>query len=163
MNAMRLVEEAEDEDAPAPGTRAAWRLAHFGETADEGDAADLVNPTGDGLPNLLKFALGLDPSLPASGEDRVVMDLIEADGLQVIVLRIPSGLDRPELHYALEMSEDLAAWEPVAEAVGQSTTFTAAPGSPVSTIARSGDTVSVTLTPGAPSRAFYRLTITVVD
>jgi PKD repeat protein len=162
MNAMRLVEEAEDDEGPAPGTRAAWRLAHFGDTADEGDAADLANPTGDGLPNLLKFALDLDPTVPAGGADRTVVDMVDVDGARVLKLRIPADLNRPELHYVLEMSEDLATWGPLAEAVGH-TTFTATPGAPVSSVVREGGMVNLSLTSEAPTRAFYRLTITLVE
>ena len=40
----------------------AWRQNFFGTTDDTGDHADLANPTGDGVPNLLKYALGLDPT-----------------------------------------------------------------------------------------------------
>ena len=32
------------------------------------DASPMANPSGDGLPNLLKFALGLDPTLPLSAD-----------------------------------------------------------------------------------------------
>ena len=89
---------------PPPAHAPAWRLAHFGDTADEGDAADLANPTGDGLPNLLKFALDLDPTVPAGGADRTVVDMVDFDGARVLKLRIPADLNRPELHYVLEMS-----------------------------------------------------------
>ena len=40
----------------------AWRQNFFSTTDDTGDHADLANPTGDGVPNLLKYALGLDPT-----------------------------------------------------------------------------------------------------
>jgi len=40
----------------------AWRQNFFDTTDDTGDHADLANPTGDGVPNLLKYALGLDPT-----------------------------------------------------------------------------------------------------
>ncbi len=42
-----------------------WRLTHFGTTENEGDAANGATPAGDGLFNLVKFALGLDPHVPA--------------------------------------------------------------------------------------------------
>lgn len=40
----------------------AWRQNFFNATDGTGDHADLANPTGDGVPNLLKYALGLDPT-----------------------------------------------------------------------------------------------------
>ncbi len=162
MNAMRLVEETDDGDTPVPGTRAAWRLTHFGDTDDEGDAADLANPTGDGLPNLLKFALDLDPTVPASGAERTVLDMVETEGTRVIELRVPEDLNRPELHYILEISEDLETWSPLAEAVGH-TTFSGASGAPVGAVTREGDVVRVSLTGEAPTRVFCRLTIIVME
>lgn len=40
----------------------AWRQNFFNTIDDTGDHADLANPTGDGVSNLLKYALGLDPT-----------------------------------------------------------------------------------------------------
>jgi len=40
-----------------------WRLDHFGPDATNSViAGDDANPSGDGIPNLLKYALGLDPT-----------------------------------------------------------------------------------------------------
>jgi len=39
-----------------------WRILHFGTTSNSGAAADSHVATGDGMPNLLKYALGLDPT-----------------------------------------------------------------------------------------------------
>lgn len=38
-----------------------WRETHFGSSSNTGDAADDADPDGDGIPNLLEFALGLTP------------------------------------------------------------------------------------------------------
>lgn len=46
--------------APAPID--SWRMMHFGTTNRTGDAADHANPAGDGIPNLIKYALGLSPT-----------------------------------------------------------------------------------------------------
>ncbi|MCC5842266.1 MAG: immunoglobulin domain-containing protein [Opitutales bacterium] len=164
LNAARLMESPQpvDDPGPAPGTLAAWRQTHFGSTTAEGDAAPLANPTGDGLPNLLKFALDLDPTEPAAAADRTVVDLADVDGMRVLKIRIPADLSRPELHYVLEVSDDLATWSPLAEAIGH-TTFTATPGAPVSAVVREGAVVNVSLSSDAPIRGFYRLTITVVE
>jgi hypothetical protein len=124
--------------------------------------APLDTPAGDALPNLLKYALDLDPTLPATGTDRAVVDLVDEDGARVIELRVPEGLSRPALHYILETSGDLETWSPLAEAVGH-TIFSATPGAPVATVIREGDVVSVTLTGEVPPRAFYRLTVTLLE
>ena len=44
----------------------AWRLQWFGITANSGSAADGAVLTSDGLPNLVKYALGLNPLVPAT-------------------------------------------------------------------------------------------------
>jgi hypothetical protein len=43
----------------------AWRQNYFGSAANAGEAADLETPANDRMPNLLKYALGLDPRQPA--------------------------------------------------------------------------------------------------
>ncbi|MCC5806246.1 MAG: PKD domain-containing protein [Opitutales bacterium] len=162
LNAARLMETPQPADEPAPGTRAAWRLTHFGDSADAGDAADLANPADDGLPNLLKFALDMDPTVPTIPGDRAVVLLRDEDGQRRLEARIPAALDRPELVYILEYSTNLFEWNPLAEATGN-TAFTPAPGAPVATVDREGDTVRVSLTPEVPARGFYRLTITILE
>ena len=42
-----------------------WRYQYFNTTADSGVAADHYVYAGDGLPNLLKYALNLNPLVPA--------------------------------------------------------------------------------------------------
>lgn len=42
-----------------------WRYQYFNTTADSGVAADSYVYAGDGLPNLLKYALNLNPLVPA--------------------------------------------------------------------------------------------------
>ena len=69
----------------ASGGIESWRMLHFGTTNNLGDAADGAILQPDGLSNLLKYALGLDPSVDyansalapkgeveqVSGEDRL--------------------------------------------------------------------------------------------
>ena len=43
-----------------------WRFNNWGTTNNTGSAADSASPGGDGIPNLLKYALGLNPLLPAT-------------------------------------------------------------------------------------------------
>ena len=45
----------------------AWRQQHFGTAANVGNAADLAKPDGDGVPNLMKYALGLTPGQNGAG------------------------------------------------------------------------------------------------
>ncbi len=43
-----------------------WRTQHFGSADNSGVAADTSAPAGDGIPNLLKYALGMNPTVPAT-------------------------------------------------------------------------------------------------
>ena len=50
---------------PSPYTQ--WKIAHFqGDASDPAVAGDNVILAGDGLPNLLKYALGLHPFVPST-------------------------------------------------------------------------------------------------
>ncbi|MCC5839217.1 MAG: immunoglobulin domain-containing protein [Opitutales bacterium] len=164
LNAARLLETPQPADGPAPGTRAAWRKTHFGSTSAEGDAADLASFAKDGLPNLLKFALDLDPTIPATGLDRAVVELVyEGSDGPFARLHLPPFLLRPELIYTLEYSPDLIDWTPLAQAVGSTDPFERVEGAPALDPVREGDTMRVPLTPEVLARGFFRLTITVVD
>ena len=45
-----------------------WRVKFFGSNAtNNAIAADSANPSGDGIPNLMKYALGLDPTIAQPG------------------------------------------------------------------------------------------------
>ena len=50
-----------------PATIEQWRAMFFGTTNNAGPAADNADPDGDGIPNLLEYALGLDPTHPDTG------------------------------------------------------------------------------------------------
>ena len=52
--------------APPLSPIESWRQKWFGSTADNGAAADTNRLTGDGMPNLLKYALGLNPLSPTN-------------------------------------------------------------------------------------------------
>ena len=95
---------------------AQWQSDHF--TAAQiaaGSAADGVSLTGDGVPNLLKYALGLDPQsnasadLPAVGRDA-------ADGALQIAFDRDAG--KPDIDYLVEVSPDLQTWTVIAQSVG---------------------------------------------
>jgi hypothetical protein len=44
-----------------------WRTQYFGTTNNSGAAADTNSYAGDGIPNLVKYALGMNPTVPATG------------------------------------------------------------------------------------------------
>jgi hypothetical protein len=61
---------------------ASWRQLHFGTTENTGNAADDANPMGDGLRNLLKYALGLNPNVDYRGSGLMPKGQLEEVGGQ---------------------------------------------------------------------------------
>ena len=86
----------------APGNRFATWAATYGVSGSAGDN------DGDGISNLLEYALGLDPNAPS----RVTMPVLSfAPGQSGIYYSVNSLL--PDLDYALEVSGDLQLWTQV--------------------------------------------------
>jgi len=76
-------------------------------TPDTENTTPTANPSHDGFPNLMKFALGLDPRVPAGNNaPRIVR---ENGGLALSFTRNPIA-DGVEL--TVEKSHDLAEWSP---------------------------------------------------
>src|SRR2546423_10393175 len=68
----------------------AWRLQWFGTTANSGAAADSAINSSDGMPNLLKYALGLNPLVATNNP--VVGD-ITTGYLRLTVPKNPNATD----------------------------------------------------------------------
>jgi uncharacterized repeat protein (TIGR01451 family) len=56
--------------APLQSTIETWRQTHFGSSVNSGTGADTNVVTLDGLPNLIKYAFGLDPNSEAAAADQ---------------------------------------------------------------------------------------------
>lgn len=119
-----------------------WRLANFGTSANSGNAADSADPDGDGVPNLMEYALGSDPNSSLSA-GRAIASLT-SDGLRVTLSFLRA---RSDLTYIVEGSADLASWSVVATNPG-------APGQNVVVV----DNVNVST--ATPPRRFLRLRVT---
>ncbi len=85
----------------------AWRRQHFSGT--DLDSLSVSGPegapAGDGIANLLKYALRLDPHVPSA--DRVPVPGMEEGRL---TLYLDRRLDDPDLAYRVEVSGDLETW-----------------------------------------------------
>jgi hypothetical protein len=68
----------------------AWRLQWFGITANDGTAADTAVSSSDGMPNLLKYALDLDPLVPAANP---ISGDISTGYLRITVPKNPAASD----------------------------------------------------------------------
>ena len=86
----------------------AWRQTNFGVTADAGAAANSADPDGDGLPNLLEYAIGASPA--AASGPAVALDR-SGDHLTLAYARIAD----PALTYTVEAADSVAGpWSAVA-------------------------------------------------
>ena len=106
-----------------------WRYANFGTTANTGNTADNADFDGDGIANLIEFAFGTNPAVPAAGPLRYAGTF--AGGGAIIatgqpIVRIENGNDiralfvrrsdyvAAGLTYAVRFSADLSTWSPSA-------------------------------------------------
>jgi len=97
----------------APPGIATWRQLYFGTTDATGNRADSANPAGDGLSNLLKYALGLDPNRPYSmggaGLSWVLPEMISGNHLSYTFTGTAA-----DVTYIVEATGDLAGtWTPL--------------------------------------------------
>jgi endonuclease G len=93
-----------------------WRLQWFGTTADNGASADTAISTSDGMPNLLKYALGLDPLAPAANP---IIGDISTGYLRLTVPRNPNATD---VTFHVEVTDNLTTlWTTNGTTIDQST------------------------------------------
>ncbi len=89
---------------PAATPIEAWRQANFGSTGNSGIAADTFAAAGDGLANIVKYALGLDPRVPAAPGEAPVAEA--TNGILSITFRRSREAADVTLH--VEGTGDLA-------------------------------------------------------
>jgi hypothetical protein len=137
-----------------------WRRIHFGSTANSGDAADTANPAGDGINNLMKYALGLDPYVPTTAVPQGVVRTYGADQyLSFTFARDPAKTD---VTYEAQVADSPAGpWTMIASSVGGAVTSGAGF---VGESAGAGGTVNVEVHDTVPKsgalRRFIRLQVT---
>jgi hypothetical protein len=96
-------------------TYTAWQHDHFDEAQreDEGVSGPLAEPAGDGTPNLLKYALGLDPwETHPSILPLPQVQSLESEGGEIFLILVfshPSGLS--DIEYDVRLSSDLVGWD----------------------------------------------------
>jgi hypothetical protein len=96
-----------------------WRQQNFGPGADNsGASADDANPSGDGIVNLLKYSLGLNPQVVYPPGTAIARDLDLAGHLKLTVAKNPAAAD---VTLAIEVSGDLLTWDAAGTTVDQNT------------------------------------------
>lgn len=86
-----------------------WMDAYAADLS-ESQRAPLANPSGDGISNLLKYALGLDPRIAADRTLLPQMTLEDVDGNTYLALQVQRNPDIEGTQMWVEYSEDLSNW-----------------------------------------------------
>lgn len=95
-----------------PETLAKWRTAY---------GPDAANPTQDGYPNLIKYALGLNPTQSITSSQRAYGGTVGSPPAIYQTLTVPRHLLRTDVSYLVEVSSDLISWN---SGVGQTVLIT---------------------------------------
>ena len=103
-----------------------WRSANFGTTANTGNTADNADFDGDGIANLIEFASGTNPAIPAAGPLQYAGTFagggtiittgqpsvrIEGNDIRALFVRRSDYL-AAGLTYTVRFSADLTTWSP---------------------------------------------------
>ena len=84
----------------------AWRTAHSLPADGTGNGADTANPAGDGLPNLAKYAFGLDPAETVTMANPIVrLTTVSGDRYLTLTYQRPNPAPA-DLLYTVEVSGD---------------------------------------------------------
>jgi len=86
-----------------------WRYTHWSNIGDHGSGADASDVDGDGVANLIEYALGGTPTSPSLGilPTCSVVPVSSAQYLRLSFSRDPSHTD---LTYTIQASTDLVNW-----------------------------------------------------
>jgi DNA/RNA endonuclease G (NUC1) len=85
----------------APTPIQSWRLQWFGTVANSGAAADTAIASSDGMPNLLKYAYGLDPLVATN--DPLVADITTG----YLRLTLPKNPNATDVTFQVQVTGDL--------------------------------------------------------
>jgi hypothetical protein len=93
------------------GSFGAWRQQSFAgaDLADPTMSGDTAAPAGDGIPNLMKYALDLPPELPGIG-GLPVSSTTSSYNNTYLTLTYTYSASAPDVTYVVEVSNDMQNW-----------------------------------------------------
>lgn len=96
------------------GSIASWRQQHFGSDQNSGNAADLAAPDGDGIPNLVKYALLMTPG--QNGSTRLPQaEMTGTSGSRRLTLTFQRDPSRSDVSIVVEAQSGLGGtWSEIA-------------------------------------------------
>ena len=84
-----------------------WRNSNFGNPSNVGAGADGASPAGDGVPNLLKYALGLNPFAPATAAQLPSGSIQSYTGTNYLTLTVNRAAEPSDVSYIVEVTGNL--------------------------------------------------------
>jgi hypothetical protein len=87
-----------------------WRDNHFRNPSNVGAGADDAAPAGDGIVNLIKYAIGLDPLAPTNLTQIVLPSIQQNNGETYGTVTLNRFVPPPDVTYLVEVSSDLSNW-----------------------------------------------------
>ena len=103
----------------------AWRYAHFTDPANSGDGENTADPDGDGLANLVEYAIGTDPNDPLGAQGATAgptVQIVEDGGSQYLQLTVNRLENKADLIYTVQMGDDIDGWADATVTVGDTPT-----------------------------------------
>jgi hypothetical protein len=96
---------------PRPQSFAAWQSQYFtpAELADPMISGPTADPDHDGIPNLMEYALGLDPKTP-SVTGLPVLGQQTVNGKNYLTLTFTKPRTISDVQYTVQVSADLVTW-----------------------------------------------------
>ncbi len=87
-----------------------WRNAHFANPSSVGRGANSACPAGDSIPNIIKYALGLDPLTPVAMTNLISASLLASNGQQYLTLSLSNWANPTDVSLLTGVSPDLLNW-----------------------------------------------------
>jgi len=87
-----------------------WRNSNFRNPSNVGAGANDASPAGDGVANLIKYALGLNPFTAVNSSQLTVGSVQPSSGRIYLTLTVNRSAQATDVTYTVEVSSDLQTW-----------------------------------------------------